>query len=69
MLLLMSLAQLYAGISVHYVLVSARVTYYLRISIGAGVVVVFAIPLNTVIIISDCLCQQWLDRTHACTAF
>ena len=29
-------------------------------------VCVFAIPL-AVIIISDCLCQQWLDRTHKVT--
>ena len=36
------------------------------ISIGAGVVVVFAVPL-AVIIISDCLCQQWLDRTYKVT--
>ena len=28
--------------------------------------VIFAIPL-AVIIISDCLCQQWLDRTHKVT--
>ena len=33
---------------------------------GAGVALVFAIPL-AVIIISDCLCQQWLDRTHKVT--
>ena len=32
----------------------------------AGVALVFAIPL-AVIIISDCLCQQWLDRTHKVT--
>ena len=33
----------------------------------AGLVVtVFAVPL-AVIIISDCLCQQWLDRTHKVT--
>ena len=36
------------------------------VSIGARVVVVFAVPL-AVIIISDCLCQQWLDRTHKVT--
>ena len=36
------------------------------VSIGAGVVVIFAVPL-AVIIISDCLCQQWLDRTHKVT--
>ena len=28
--------------------------------------VIFAVPL-AVIIISDCLCQQWLDRTHKVT--
>ena len=28
--------------------------------------IIFAIPL-AVIIISDCLCQQWLDRTHKVT--
>ena len=35
-------------------------------TIGAGIVVVFAVPL-ALIIISDCLCQQWLDRTHKVT--
>ena len=34
--------------------------------IGSGVVLIFAVPL-AVIIISDCLCQQWLDRTHKVT--
>ena len=31
--------------------------------IDVGIVLIFAVPL-AVIIISDCLCQQWLDRTH-----
>ena len=31
-----------------------------------GVAGIFAVPL-AVIIISDCLCQQWLDRTHKVT--
>ena len=31
-----------------------------------GSTVLFAVPL-AVIIISDCLCQQWLDRTHKTT--
>ena len=34
--------------------------------IFAEVALLFAIPL-AVIIISDCLCQQWLDRTHKVT--
>ena len=34
--------------------------------IGAGVALIVAVPL-AVIIISDCLCQQWLDRTHKVT--
>ena len=34
--------------------------------IPSEVVLIFAIPL-AVIIISDCLCQQWLDRTHKVT--
>ena len=34
--------------------------------IGAGVALIVAIPL-AVIIISDCLCQQWLDRSHKVT--
>ena len=33
---------------------------------GAGIALIFAVPL-AVIIISDCLCQQWLDRTHKVT--
>ena len=34
--------------------------------IGPGIALIFAVPL-AVIIISDCLCQQWLDRTHKVT--
>ena len=34
--------------------------------VGMEVVCFFAIPL-AVIIISDCFCQQWLDRTHKVT--
>ena len=34
-----------------------------RFGIKFGAVLFFAVPL-AVIIISDCLCQQWLDRTH-----
>ena len=34
--------------------------------VGVGVVCYFAIPL-AVIIISDCFCQHWLDRTHKVT--
>ena len=34
--------------------------------IGVGIVCVYAIPL-ALIIISDCFCQQWLDRTHKVT--
>ena len=33
---------------------------------GAGVALIFAVPL-AVIIISDCLCQKWLDRTNKVT--
>ena len=33
--------------------------------IGAGVALIVAVPLA--VIISDCLCQQWLDRTHKVT--
>ena len=33
---------------------------------GAGVAGIYAVPL-AVIIISDCLCKQWLDRTHKVT--
>ena len=36
------------------------------ITSGYGVVGIFAISL-ALIIISDCLCQQWLDRTHKVT--
>ena len=36
------------------------------VSVGAGIVHAFVVPL-AVIIISDCLCQQWLDRTHKVT--
>ena len=36
------------------------------VSVGAGIVLVFVVPL-AVIIISDCLCQQWLDRTRKVT--
>ena len=32
------------------------------VTIGSGAVAIFAVPL-AMIIISDCLCQQWLDRT------
>ena len=35
-------------------------------SICVGSTLIFAIPL-AMIIISDCLCQQWLDRTHKVT--
>ena len=34
--------------------------------ISSGVVLVYAFPL-AVIIITDCLCHQWLDRTHKVT--
>ena len=37
-----------------------------RYGIKFGAVLSFAVPL-AVIIISDCLCQQWLDRTHKVT--
>ena len=36
------------------------------ITVGIGLAIIFAVPL-TVIIISDYLCQQWLDRTHKVT--
>ena len=34
--------------------------------IGIGLAVIFAMCVGA-IIISDCLCQQWLDRTHKVT--
>ena len=37
-----------------------------RYGIKFGAVLIFFVPL-AVIIISDCLCQQWLDRTHKVT--
>ena len=36
------------------------------VTVGIGQAIIFAVPL-AVIIISDCLCQQWLDRTHKVT--
>ena len=39
---------------------------YIPNSAGLASAVIVAIPL-AVIIISDCLCQQWLDRTHKVT--
>ena len=45
------------------------ITFYLMIDKGGikfEAVLFFAVPL-AVIIISDCLCQQWLDRTHKVT--
>ena len=50
----MSLVQLYAGI------------FGCNILGNFVNICVFAVPL-AVIIISDCLCQQWLDRTHKVT--
>ena len=40
------------------------VSNYVTVDIGQAII--FAVPL-AVIIISDCLCQQWLDRTHKVT--
>ena len=40
--------------------------YNVSSTIGAGIAILFSVPL-AVIIISDCLCQQWLDRTHKVT--
>ena len=37
-----------------------------NINFGFGSILIFAIP-HAVIIISECLCQQWLDRTHKAT--
>ena len=37
-----------------------------KLGITFGAVLFFAVPL-AVIIISDCLCQQWLDKTHKVT--
>ena len=37
-----------------------------NINFGVGSILIFAIPL-AMIIISECLCQQWLDRTHKAT--
>ena len=46
--------------------ISMSELYVYCLSIGAGVALIVAVPL-AVIIISDCLCQQWLDRTHKVT--
>ena len=49
---------------------SAISVYFCRVSnlenICISSTLIFAVPL-AVIIISDCLCQQWLDRTHKVT--
>ena len=49
---------------------STFIIYFYRISNMESILVsstlIFAVPL-AVIIISDCLCQQWLDRTHKVT--
>ena len=37
-----------------------------KLSIRFGAVLFIAVPL-AVVIVSDCLCQQWLDRTHKVT--
>ena len=39
---------------------------YVYKNISSEVAIIFAVPF-AVIIISDCLCQQWLDRTHKVT--
>ena len=67
-----SLVQLYAGITGQKTLVLVcqmlllffveEIAYNLYISST----LLFAVPL-AVIIISDCLCQQWLDRAHKVT--
>ena len=53
------------GVGISKIFFNFVVVYnYHAITVGfAGV---FAVPL-AVIIISDCLCQQWLDRTHKVT--
>ena len=42
------------------------VSYFCDSDVVIGSTIIFAVPL-VVIIISDCLCQQWLDRTHKVT--
>ena len=43
------------------------VSYFCNLEkVYVGSTIIFAIPL-ALIIISDCLCQQWLDRTHKVT--
>ena len=58
--------QLYAGIIGHkmLVLVCCRRSRLKNLYISSTIL--FAVPL-VVIIISDCLCQQWLDKTHKVT--
>ena len=49
-----------SGTIVYYFAESTLESYCVLLSL------IFAVPL-AVIIISDCLCQQWLDRTHKVT--
>ena len=60
----MSLALLCAGIIGQKILVMDCPIY--MITFISVVIIIFAVSLS-VIIISDCLCQQWLDRTHKVT--
>ena len=48
------------------ILVIGTTTLKMQLITDAGFALVFAIPIAA-IIISDCLCQQWLDRTHKVT--
>ena len=66
----MSLVQLYAGIIGHKTLVLVCLAllyyYFAKSNYRISSTIIFAVPL-AVIIINDCLCQQWLDRTHKVT--
>ena len=56
----------YLGISLPNILIMYCSTSNLDDILDKSSLLIFAVPL-AVIIISDCLCQQWLDRTHKVT--
>ena len=53
------------GSGLSFTIYTLGIIPYLNV-VTVGVAGIFAVPL-TLIIISDCLCQQWLDRTHKVT--
>ena len=53
------------GFGSSFVIYRLFITPNLRLT-GIGLAGIYSIPL-TLIIISDCLCQHWLDRTHKVT--